>query len=150
MYFNHLHDGLVINSNNITSAISTIKAPLLNSIVISQQSNWILITQIEFYYKDTEIDDTAMVNKHDKYSNQLEIAMEKRQEGCRTWFELCFVYQMFEIIATGSLYSNEGDTSKFGALLDVTAPSHVAHDTNFILLSPNTTNSSNIMPKDAA
>lgn len=86
MNFNPLYDGLVINRNNITASINTLNDSLLNSIVISQQSNWIFITQIEFYYKDIQIENVAMVNKHEKYPKQLDITMEKCQEDRGTWF----------------------------------------------------------------
>lgn len=48
--FNLLPDSTDINSGNITTAIHALKNLLLNSTALSQQSNSILVTQVQSYY----------------------------------------------------------------------------------------------------
>lgn len=77
-----------------------------------------------------------MINKHERYEKQLEVNFEKCQEGRGTWYELRFTYQQLEVIATGGLFSKKTNGNKIDAFLGVAAPSHMAHDTHFVLLAP--------------
>lgn len=55
----------LISSNHATvqSAIEELKDLLVHSFVVSQQNNWIFITQVEAYYHDKDVDDVAQVDK---------------------------------------------------------------------------------------
>ncbi|KAI9360566.1 hypothetical protein BD770DRAFT_318583, partial [Pilaira anomala] len=114
---------------------SSYKVLLVNSIVVSQEGNWILVTQVEAYYHDHSIDDVSQINRHYEYPEKLEVAMEKCEMGKGTWYELRFRYQKLEFIATGGIFCEEKDKTKIGAFLGVAVPSHLTLNTNFLLFS---------------
>ncbi|CAO3650410.1 unnamed protein product [Mucor hiemalis] len=87
--------------DNVDGFIDTIKNFLVNSIVLTQQGNSVLITQVEFYLKDHSIDDVAIITKVDQYMTDLEVSFEKCQEGRGSWIKLRFNINRFEITATG-------------------------------------------------
>ncbi|KAG1633289.1 hypothetical protein G6F44_010446 [Rhizopus delemar] len=126
---------MMINKQTIDVAIEKLKALLIHSFIVSQQNNWIFITQVEIYYKDKNIDDVAIISKLDQYANHLTINMEKFQEGKATWYELRFVFGKFEIIATGGLCNHIKD-DKLDAFLGVATPPLMVFDDRFILFSP--------------
>ena len=82
---------MLINKQTIDAAIEKLKAFIIHSFIVSQQNNWIFITQVEIYYKDKDIDDVATVSKLDEYTDSLTINLEKFQEDKAAWYELRFV-----------------------------------------------------------
>ncbi|KAL9550308.1 hypothetical protein MBANPS3_004781 [Mucor bainieri] len=103
-----------------------IEAPKSNSI----------LHEFTLSFHENLISSSAMVNKYEKYVDQLKINMEKCQEGRGTWYELCFAYNKLEIIATGGLHNIEQKNDGIGAFLGVAAPPYMAQDTNFLLFHP--------------
>lgn len=106
---------------------------LMHSIIISQQNNWVLITQMETYYHDSSIDDVAFV-KLDRFVDKLHISMQKCQ-GRGAWYELRFSVRKFEVVATGGLCSNSNNDG-LDAFLGVSVPPQLINDDRFILFSP--------------
>lgn len=106
---------------------------LMHSIIISQQNNWVLITQMETYYHDSSIDDVAFV-KLDRFVDKLHISMQKCQ-GRGAWYELRFSVRKFEVVATGGLCSNSNNDG-LDAFLGVGVPPQLINDDRFILFSP--------------
>jgi hypothetical protein len=137
---------MVINKQTIDVAIEKLKAFLIHSFIVSQQNNWIFITQVEIYYKDKDIDDVATISKLDQYTDNLTINLEKFQEGKAAWYELRFVFGKFEIIATGGLYNHIKD-DKLDVFLGVAAPSLMAFDDRFTLFSPVQAANTELCPK---
>ncbi|KAG1457473.1 hypothetical protein G6F56_006597 [Rhizopus delemar] len=106
----------------------------MHSIIISQQNNWVLITQMETYYHDRLIDNVAFANLG-IFVDKLSIRVEKCQEGKGSWCELRFSVGKLEVIATGGIY-NTPNNDGFGAFLSVAVPPHLINDDRFILFSP--------------
>lgn len=129
---------LPITSENINVTIEKLKNLLVGSIALSQQRNWVLITQLEVYFKDRSIDDVAVVTRYDRYPAELEVNVENCQEGRGSWLELRLNYDRFKIIATGGLYNDKSDPEKCGAFLGVAAPIHMANNNHFLLFVPRT------------
>lgn len=108
---------------------------LLHSFVVNQNNDWVFITQIEAYIKDKDLDDVAIVNKHDEKPDELTIEMKQFQnERGGSWYELRFLYMNLEVIATGGL--SQLKNNKLNAFLGVAAPAQMADDDKFILFSP--------------
>lgn len=80
------------DTENNDKIIEQFVSLLIHSIIITQQNNWILITQIEVYVKDKTVDDVAFVDKFDDYKHPLKIYFRKLQEGRGNWCELCISY----------------------------------------------------------
>lgn len=121
----------------IETIINQLKGLIIHSFVISQQNNWIFITQVEAYFHDKNVDDVAQVDDRDFYPETLSIDMVKCQEGRGTWYELRFRLFKIEIIATGGFFNKGGkQENRMGAFLGVAAPSELAQDSHFVLFSP--------------
>lgn len=118
--FQPLDRNQVVNKQAIDDAKEKLMVLLMHSIIISQQNNWVLITQMETYYHDSSIDDVAFV-KLDRFVNKLHISMQKCQEGRGAWCELRFSVGKFEVIATGSLCNNSNNDG-LDAFLGVSVP----------------------------
>lgn len=125
----------IINQHTIKNAIEELRKLFIHCFVVTQENNWVFITQVEIYYKDRSVDDVAIVRNLDHYPDKLRINMEKFQEGKGTWYELRFTFKKFEVIATGGFHNNK-DNNRMNAFLGVAAPAIIAEDTNFIFFSP--------------
>lgn len=111
---------------------------LIHSFVVNQHNFWMLITQMEVYYKDKAIDDIAFVTKNDIYTDELEIKMaQQTNERGGSWYELRITYGKFEAIITGGLAGDGiSDSGEITPFLGVGAPSFMASDDQIILFSP--------------
>lgn len=130
-------DNFYLNMNEETkeTALKKLKELILHSFVVSDKFNCYLITQVEFYYKDQEVDDVVMIDEAQDYINCLKMNIEKFQEGKGTWYELRFTYNKSEIVVTGALHGNLRN-SDINAFLGVSAPLSNRNDYNFLLFSP--------------
>ncbi|CAO3616668.1 unnamed protein product [Mucor hiemalis] len=66
-----------ISVDAVETAISQMKALLVHSIVLTQENNWVLATQVEAYYHDKSMDDVAQNDKSFKFPDKFEVALEK-------------------------------------------------------------------------
>lgn len=127
--------GWIPTPKSIEEAASTFSKILLNAVVLNQNNCWLLITQIELYFKDKSFDDVAFTTKNDNFVDELTITMDKQvNEGGGSWCELRVTFGKFEAIATGGLIG-DSDTG-ITPFLGVGVPSVLASDDSYILLSP--------------
>lgn len=120
-------------STNINDDIHELANSLIYGIITTAEGNWLLITQVEVYIKDKNVDDVAYVSRYDENHAKLTIKFEKATEGKSTWCELHIFAQQYEVLVTGGIYSNG---QSVGAFLGVSAPPHMLLDTCHILFSP--------------
>lgn len=59
------------------AAVNDIQDLLINSVIMSYEGNWMLITQVEAYYHEKKIDDVAQNDSHFSFGKKLDIAFEK-------------------------------------------------------------------------
>lgn len=74
----------------------------------TSQDNWLLILQFEVYYKDTSIDDVALVNKCKEYPPKLVATFDLVTENRASWCELRLTFARFEMLITGCIMSSNG------------------------------------------
>ncbi|GAA5806297.1 hypothetical protein HPULCUR_011828 [Helicostylum pulchrum] len=66
------------NADTIEHTITQLKELLIHAIVVNQNNSWIFISQPEVYYKDKSFDGTAFTTRHDVYSNDLIVKMDRQ------------------------------------------------------------------------
>lgn len=59
------------------AAVNDIQDLLINSVIMSYEGNWMLITQVEAYYHEKKTDDVAQNDSHFSFGKKLDIAFEK-------------------------------------------------------------------------
>lgn len=121
-----------ITLESIDSAINSIKDLLVNAIILSYEGNWVLVSQVEGYYHDTQVDDVAQNDSHYAYSNRLQVDFEKCEMGRGLWYGLCFRYKKLEFIATGGIFGNNNRSKPVDAFLSFAVPPCVSQDTGLL------------------
>ncbi|KAL9536667.1 hypothetical protein MBANPS3_012467 [Mucor bainieri] len=111
------------NKNDIVALneeVARFGKQFIESLLISQQGNWVLVTQVEVYCKKTKLDDCSnnMIISTSLLHNVAPVVeVNIKNEGNGGWLEMRIFYQDFEVLVTGGLYGKSSDSSGHDAFL---------------------------------
>lgn len=70
-------DADVLSADEVEATVVKTKDLLIHAVIRTQQNNWILITQVEGYYHDRDIDDLSQIDPNYSYPTRLQATVEK-------------------------------------------------------------------------
>ncbi|GAA5799136.1 hypothetical protein HPULCUR_004546 [Helicostylum pulchrum] len=120
----------VPTSNSEIEDVERLKNLFIHSILQSQQCNWLFITKVKIvcrkakYIHRVNDPNALVISKHDVRSEEI------------SWYETRFMYNKFEVTATGGYCNNDSINNDVCSFSGKEAPEHMGRDTQFILLSP--------------
>lgn len=125
-----------LSAKEVEEAVASMKDLLIHAVIRTQENNWMLVTQVEGYYHDRDIDDVSQNDPYIKYPNKSQVSFEKCEMGKSTWYEIRFGFKKLEFIATGGITNHGHDDLKLDAFLGVAVPSHIIQDINLLWFAP--------------
>lgn len=66
-----------LSKDEVEAAVLKMKDLLIHAVIRTQQNHWILITQVEGYYHDCDIDDVSQIDPNYSYPTRLQAIVEK-------------------------------------------------------------------------
>ncbi|KAL0139722.1 hypothetical protein V8B55DRAFT_1563211 [Mucor lusitanicus] len=121
--------------------VRSLGSAFVESILVSNEGEYVLVTQLEVYYKDRELDDTSInnvqVSNNEHYKRPV-VVVERKTAQKSAWYELKIYIANFELLVTGAVYGRSQDNLLQCFLESSKAPTALMQQSNWIVIAPET------------
>ncbi|KAK4509981.1 uncharacterized protein ATC70_008131 [Mucor velutinosus] len=121
--------------------VSSLGSAFVESILVSNQGCYVLVTQLEVYYKDKSVDDTSinnvqLINNH--HQKRPVVKTERKTAYKNAWYELKIYFKNYELLITGAVCGRFDNDQHECFLGSSSAPVTLMQQTHWLIIAPQT------------